>query len=69
LNVKQFHAVTHPKFEAAEIDTPEFAVELMADPREWEAAKIGSSKKGQKPTAALVMRQGFAGGIGRGVEI
>jgi len=39
LNVKQFHAVTHPKFEAAEIDTPKFAVELMADPREWEAAK------------------------------
>jgi hypothetical protein len=49
----------HPKFEAAEIDTPKFAVEPMADPREWEAAKIGSCEEWSE-THSGVNNEGFA---------
>jgi hypothetical protein len=69
LNVKQFHVVTHPKFETAEIDTPKFAVELMADPWEWEAANIGSCEERSETHSGASNEAWSRGESGRGVEI
>ena len=69
MNVKQFHAVTLPKFEAAEIDTPEFAAELMADPREWEAAKIGRCEERSETHSGARNEAWFRGENARGADL